>query len=101
MSTPWKSEQMGYEDVPLAVDEIVRSEKEWRLTGWIIAAALALANLIGLSVTVIAAQWLLPTVNPVITSMVTAAAYVVCVIGIGIEKLCRRINRMEVLNCIQ
>ena len=96
MNTPWKSQQIGYEDVPLAMNEIVRSEKESRLAGWVVAVALTLANLIGLSVVVAVAQWLMPSVNPVMTAVVVSAAYVVGVIGMGIEKLARKLSRMEI-----
>jgi undecaprenyl pyrophosphate phosphatase UppP len=96
MNTPWKSQQKGYEDVPLAMDEIVRSEKESRLAGWVVAVALILANLIGLSVMVVVAQWLMPSVNPLVTAVVATGAYVVGVIGMGIEKLDRRQARMEI-----
>lgn len=96
MNTPWKSQQIGYEDVPLAIHEIVRGEKEFRLAGWVVAVALILANLIGLSVVVAVAQWLMPSVNPVVTAVVASAAYVVGVVGMGIEKLARRLNRMEI-----
>jgi hypothetical protein len=96
MNTPWKSQQIGYEDVPLAMNEIVRSEKESRLAGCVVAAALILANLIGLSVIVVIAQWLMPTVNPLVTAVVATGAYVVGVIGMGIEKLDRRQSRMEI-----
>jgi hypothetical protein len=96
MNTPWKSQQIGYEDVPLAIHEIVRSEKESRLAGWAVAAALILGNLIGLSVVVVVAQWLMPSVNPLVTAVVATGAYVVGVIGMGIEKLARRQSRMEI-----
>jgi len=96
MNTPWKSQQIGYEDVPLAMNEIVRSEKESRLAGLVVAIALTLANLIGISVVVAVAQWLMPSVNPVVTAVVATAAYVVGVIGMGIEKLARRLSRMEI-----
>jgi predicted tellurium resistance membrane protein TerC len=96
MSTPWKSQQIGYEDVPLAVDEIVRSEKESRLVGWVVMTVLTLANLVGISVMVVVAQWLMPSVNPLVTAVVATGAYVVGVIGMGIEKLDRRQTRMEV-----
>ena len=95
MTTPWKSQQLGYEDVPLAIHEIVRSEKEFRFAGWVVAAALILINLLGLSATVLIAQWLMPTVNPVVVSIVTTGAYVVGVLGVEIERLCRKISRME------
>ena len=95
MSVLWKSQQIGYEDVPLAMDEIARSEKESRLAGRVVGAVLILANLIGLSVMVVVAQWCMPTVNPVVTVVVASAAYIVGVIGIGIEKLFRKLRRME------
>ena len=95
MRSPWKSQQIGYEDVPLAVDEIVRSEKESRLVGLVVMAVLALANLVGISVMVVVAQWLMPSVNPLVTAVVATGVNVVGIIGIGIEKLCRRIGRME------
>lgn len=81
--------------MPLTIHEIVRSEKELRLAGWVFGVALILASLIGLSVMVVVAQWFMPTVNPVVTVVVTSAAYIVGVIGIGIEKLSRRLSRME------
>lgn len=96
MNTPWKSQQIGYEDVPLAINEIARNEKEFRLAGVVVTAVLILVNLIGLSVMVVVAQWLVPTVNPVVTVVVTTAAYVVGVIGMEIEKLARRLSRMEI-----
>ena len=96
MRSPWKSQQIGYEDVPLAVDEIVRSEKESRLVGLVVMAVLALANLVGISVMVVVAQWLMPSVNPLVTAVVATGAYVVGVIGMGIEKLDRRQSRMEI-----
>ncbi len=96
MNTPWKSQQIGYEDVPLAIQEIVRSEKESRLAGWVVAVALILTNLIGLSIVVVVAQWLMPSVNPLVTVVVATGAYVVGVIGMGIEKLARRQSRMEI-----
>jgi len=96
MNANWKSQQIGYDDVPLAIREIVRCEQEFRFAGWVVAAGLILANLIGLSVMVVVAQWLMPSVNPVITVIVTAAAYVVGVIAMGIEKLSRRLSRMEI-----
>jgi CHASE2 domain-containing sensor protein len=96
MNTPWKSQQIGYEDVPLAINEIVRSEKESRLTRWVVAVTLILANLIGLSVVVVVAQWLMPSVNHLVTVVVATGAYVVSVIGMGIEKLARRQSRMEI-----
>jgi CHASE2 domain-containing sensor protein len=96
MNTHWKSQQIGYEDVPLAIQKIVRSEKESRLAGWVVAVALILTNLIGLSVVVVVAQWLMPSVNPLVTVVVATGAYVVGVIGMGIEKLARRQSRMEI-----
>lgn len=96
MSTFWKSQQIGYEDVPLAIHQIDRSEKEFLLAGWVLAAALILVNLIGLSFMVVAAQWLVPSVSPVVTAVVATGAYVVSVLGVGIERLARRQSRMEI-----
>ncbi len=95
MNTPWKSQQIGYEDVPLAMDEVARDEKEYRLAGWVVGLVLILVNLIGLSVMVVVAQWFMPTVNPVATVVVACSAYIVGVIGMEMEKLSRRLSRME------
>lgn len=95
MSLLWKSQQIGYEDVPLAMDEIARSEKEYRRAGWVVGVALILANLIGLSAMVVVAQWFMPTVNPVVTVVVASAAYIVGVIGMEMEKLSRKLSRIE------
>ncbi len=95
MNMRWKSQQNGYEDVSLEVQDIVRREKEFGMVGWIVVLVLIPLHFVGAAITVFVAQWLFASASQVTVATLAAVAYGVSVLSLGIEKLYRKMRRME------
>ncbi len=71
----WKSQQNGYEDVSLEVQDIVRREKEFGMVGWIVVLVLIPLHFVGAAITVFVAQWLFASASQVTVATLAAVAY--------------------------
>jgi hypothetical protein len=95
MSMRWKSQQIGYEDVPLHVHDIVRHDKEFGMVGWILVLVLIPLHFVGAAIAVFVAQWVFTSLDQMTVALLAAVTYGVCVLSLGMEKLYRKMCRME------
>lgn len=96
----WKSQQIGYEDVPLEIQDIVRHEKEFGMVGWIVVLVLIPLHFVGAAITVFVAQWMFTSASQMTVAILAAVAYGVGVLSLGIEKLYRKMRSMEMQSLI-
>lgn len=96
MSKPWKSQQIGYEDVPLAIHQIVREDKEFGMVGWVLVLVYVPVHFVGAAITVFIAQWIFASVNPITVGMLATVAYGVSVVSLALENISRKMRRIEI-----
>lgn len=96
MSLLWKSQQLGYEDVPQELRHIVRENKEFWMVAWLQFIVLISTHFVGAAIAVFVAQWVFTSVNHITVGVVAAVAYGVGVIALTLQNISRQIRRMEI-----
>ena len=91
----WKSQELGYEEVPLELHDIVRRDKELGMVGWALVLVLIPLHFVGAAIAVFVAQWVFTSNEQMTVALLAVATYAVCVLSLGLEKLYRKMCRME------